>query len=357
MVRFNGDYSDYYDDTDEDYPEGKAVNATSSDSFDGTPVLADFMNDVNAAHIAMYEKAYGKRTGISGKADTQKSSQFADAVEKYVNDAVAAHADERGLSDGVHGATSEAVAGQLMTRDGMGRAQVAPPAENADVANKGYVDGRTKFRVNVTKDANLGSVATDGIIEVSAAESVKVSVGSAVAVGIEVRIYNVSEVAHTLEVNGEEFELAAGKEVTLYWAGRWKADCRISVDDVYVQYGGMKFPQELFPCTKWENISKDFEGEFFRVAGGNSASEITEYSGGVYAYKHQDDCMQGHRHNIAVGLWSVAQYSIGNGGDNTYGRNGPTVSSDPVAGNYGTPRVGSETRPVNSAIQLWRRVS
>ncbi len=139
MLKFNKNYSDYTDETDENYPEGKAVNASSSESYDGTPLLAEFMNDVNAAHIAMYEKAYGNRDGINGHADTQKASQFADAVAKYTDDKVKAHADERGLADGVHGATSEATPGQIVSRDQFGRAKVAAPVENDDIANKKWV--------------------------------------------------------------------------------------------------------------------------------------------------------------------------------------------------------------------------
>ena len=115
------------------------MNASSSESYDGTPLLAEFMNDMNAAHIAMYEKAHGSRDGINGKADTQKASQFADSVAKYTDDKVKAHADKRGLADGVHGATSEATPGQIVSRDQFGRAKVAAPIENDDIANKKWV--------------------------------------------------------------------------------------------------------------------------------------------------------------------------------------------------------------------------
>ena len=139
MLKLNQNYSDYTDETDVNYPEGKAVNASTSESYDGTPLLAEFMNDVNAAHIAMYEKAYGNRDGINGHADTQKASQFADAVAKYTDDKVKAHADKRGLADGVHGATSEATPGQIVSRDQFGRAKVAAPVDDTDIANKRWV--------------------------------------------------------------------------------------------------------------------------------------------------------------------------------------------------------------------------
>ena len=144
MLKLNSNYSDYTDETDENYPEGKAVNASSSESFDGTPLLAEFMNDVNAAHIAMYEKAYGSRGGISGQADTQKASQFADSVAKYTDDKVKAHADERGLTDGVHGATSEATPGQIASRDEFGNLKVGAAINDEDAVNKGDVEAMIK---------------------------------------------------------------------------------------------------------------------------------------------------------------------------------------------------------------------
>ena len=164
MLKLNSNYSDYTDETDVDYPEGKAVNASSSGSYDGTPLLAEFMNDVNAAHIAMYEKAHGSRDGINGHADTQKASQFADAIAKYTDDKVKDHADERGLADGVHGATSEATPGQIVSRDKFGRAKFGAPVDDNDAARKADVDkvqrnvDIVQRNFNALKDS-LGSAA------------------------------------------------------------------------------------------------------------------------------------------------------------------------------------------------------
>lgn len=140
MLKLNKNYSDYTDESDENYPEGKAVNATSSDSYDGTPILAELVNDLNAAHIAMYAKAYGSTEGISELPDNQKESQFADAVTKYVYDNIKKHADERGLSDNVHGATSEAVPGQICTRDELGNVEVGAAVKDTDAVNKKMFD-------------------------------------------------------------------------------------------------------------------------------------------------------------------------------------------------------------------------
>lgn len=174
MLKLNSNYSDYTDETDVNYPEGKAVNASSSESYDGTPLLAEFMNDVNAAHIAMYEKAYGSRDGISGQADTQKASQFADAVAKYTDDKVKAHADERGLADGVHGATSEATPGQIVSRDEFGRAKFGAPVDDTDAARKVDVD---------TVQGNLEELANS--LETAAGKSAGSAQGNVPLVGTD----------------------------------------------------------------------------------------------------------------------------------------------------------------------------
>lgn len=159
MLKLNKNYSDYTDETDAKYPEGKAINASTSESSDGTPLLADFMNDINAAHIAMYELAYGTRDGITGKADTQKASQFVDAVAKLVFDKIKAHADLRGLADGVHGATSEAIGGQIASRDGFGNISVGSAINDADAINLGDVN--QKFEDADLKEASHRDVDDD----------------------------------------------------------------------------------------------------------------------------------------------------------------------------------------------------
>ena len=156
MLKLNKNYSDYTD-VDTDYPEGKAINASSSESYDGTPLLAEFMNDINAAHIAMYAKAYGNTAGINGQPDTQKVSQFADAVAKLVIDKLKEHSDLRGLTDGVHGATADATAGQIVTRDAYGRAKFGAPNDDADAARKVDVD-TVQSNLNTVKNG-LGSAA------------------------------------------------------------------------------------------------------------------------------------------------------------------------------------------------------
>ena len=204
MIKLDQDYSEFTDMSDEDYPEGKAIDASTEESFDGTPILARLINDLNSAHIAMYEKAYGNRLGISGKPDTQKSSQFADAVAKYVDDRDKAHADKRGLTDGVHGATSKAVAGQIMSRDGYGRSKVGAPEEDDDIARKLEVDA---VQANLESfKSTLGTAA--GKTAGSAAGNVPL-VGT--ALGTTDKNIVVTDTAGKLKPSGTVLGSAAGK--------------------------------------------------------------------------------------------------------------------------------------------------
>lgn len=199
MLKLNENYSDYVDMDDVNYPEGKAVNASSSESFDGTPLLASFMNDVNAAHIAMYEKAYGNRDGIDGEADSQKASQFADAVAKYTDDKVSDHVGKRGLADGVHGATSEASAGQIATRDENGNLKVGTPIEGSQAANKDYVD--TKAPIDHASPETSYGVASASNYGHAKASSTTPKANGTAAVGTETGTFARGDHVHPLQTS------------------------------------------------------------------------------------------------------------------------------------------------------------
>lgn len=150
MLKLDKNYSDYTDETDSEYPEGKAVNASTSESFDGTPLLDSFMNNIIGAMQAMYKKAFGSTEGIDGNADTVNNSQFADAVAKYSDDRLATHADKRG--ENAHGATVAATPGQLAARDEYGNLQVGDAIEDEDAVN-------LKTAEQMFDDANIKEAA------------------------------------------------------------------------------------------------------------------------------------------------------------------------------------------------------
>lgn len=84
MFKINADYSDYYDATDSDFPVGKAIDATTADSIDGTPWLAKYFNQINGFFQALWYKAFGNFTGISGKPDNINVSDGLKAILQII---------------------------------------------------------------------------------------------------------------------------------------------------------------------------------------------------------------------------------------------------------------------------------
>lgn len=250
MIKLNQNYSDYTDKTDVNYPEGKAINASSSESFDGTPLLAEFMNDVNASHIAMYELAYGNRAGISGEADTQKNSQFAKAIAKYSDDRLNTHKNQRGLSDGVHGATSDATPGQIACRDSFGNIKVGDALDDADVVNKVYVDNH----INKTGTNAHGAKVEATAGKLAVRDSSGKLFGKTSATGSNPKISKTDELVSFTALYNALFP----------------------VGFVYTQYPGEKSPNELKMPGTWKEIK--FGGAFFRSKGGNAKAYTDPFS-------------------------------------------------------------------------------
>ena len=86
MIKIDQNYTDYRDDTDPKYPGGKAVNATTTESTNGTPLLADWMNDINGARQALFLEAFGDINKVSGKPDNAQESDVLRAVKKITQE-------------------------------------------------------------------------------------------------------------------------------------------------------------------------------------------------------------------------------------------------------------------------------
>ena len=86
MIKIDQNYTDYRDDTDPKYPGGKAVNATTAESTDGTPLLADWMNDINGARQAIFLEAFGDMDKVSGNPDNVQESDVLKAIKKIAKD-------------------------------------------------------------------------------------------------------------------------------------------------------------------------------------------------------------------------------------------------------------------------------
>jgi hypothetical protein len=84
MINLDFKYSDYIIWGAPGYPGGKAFDADSPDSINGTPYKADWMNDVNGFFQALIVAAYGNMDGISGEPDNADHSDRLAALFKVI---------------------------------------------------------------------------------------------------------------------------------------------------------------------------------------------------------------------------------------------------------------------------------
>ncbi|MBQ9238048.1 MAG: hypothetical protein IJ191_01835 [Treponema sp.] len=88
MIRIDSTYSEYFDSSDEKYPYGKAVDASTEDSSDGTEYKVRWMNDVIGAFSALFYRAFGKTTRKPlNEPDNIERSDIADAVVQLIETA------------------------------------------------------------------------------------------------------------------------------------------------------------------------------------------------------------------------------------------------------------------------------
>jgi len=88
MFRIGGDYSEYYDDEDPNYPGGKAIPASGPEKIDGTSWRCLLFNDIHGAKQAIYIAAFGSLDSITNNPDNANDSDILRAILKIINDKV-----------------------------------------------------------------------------------------------------------------------------------------------------------------------------------------------------------------------------------------------------------------------------
>jgi len=81
MFKIDRNYTQYRDETDPDYPGGKAVDAPSGDSVEGTQFDKRFFNQVFGFFQAAIIEAFGNLSQISGLPDSAKASDVLNALK------------------------------------------------------------------------------------------------------------------------------------------------------------------------------------------------------------------------------------------------------------------------------------
>lgn len=318
MIKLNRDYSDYTDLSDPNYPNGKAMDCSTDESYDGTPVLQSLVNDVKGALESVVNEAEGNLNGVSGNPDNIAASDFLNALKKLISTPDAAHAGLRGTD--AHGATVTATAGQLMARDANGRSKIAAPAVDADISNKKYVDdgdsaaknlenatgtlaashGGTGYTsLKATRNA-MGLGNTTGALPIANGGT-----GATTAAGAR-NALGLGNTTGALPVaNGGTGATDASTARTNLGLGNVRNEAySVPVGFTYFQLPGEKDPTELFPSTYiWAEITDKFSGLFFRAEGGNAKSFAT------CNYKVKTG--QNTQTDYTLNLESVAGISVG----------------------------------------------
>jgi hypothetical protein len=80
MFRVDKNYTQYRDETDQDYPGGKAIDAPSGDNVEGTQYDERFFNQVFGFFQAVILDAYGEMR-MSGVPDNANESEVLDALK------------------------------------------------------------------------------------------------------------------------------------------------------------------------------------------------------------------------------------------------------------------------------------
>lgn len=332
MIKLDKSYSDYTDETDEKFPAGKAVNASSSESYDGTPWLAEMMNDEHGARQAIYKAAYGSVDGLSGFPDNVDQSDTLNAIKKLIDDPDKEHADLRGSE--AHGATVAASPGQIVTRDEFGRAKVAAPLEDDDIARKKEIDELVKM----VKDAVIrkGFTYTQWPGELSPVE---------------------------LDLPGEWEDISykyAGLFMRVAGGEAVEFNKQLSV----LNQAGTELTFANGHGLTTQNLIINLEtGERRAVTGvnGNVVTVDKSFTSNLKTVLiGQQDQFQGHVHRTYMygsNDGGIAAVSVPRADKNDRNRYWYTDESYYGDAGYGTPRVGNETHPINLSFKVWKRVS
>lgn len=149
----------------------------------------------------------------------------------------------------------------------------------------------------------------------------------------------------------------------------------IPIGFIYIQYPNQTSPALLWPWATWTNTSSTYAGDFFRSEGGDASS----FESGEQAHQVQDHghaktesahthTDSGHTHPTGENISStgggatpaIVRATANLPGSFTTSSSTANLSSTTtgsVIGNPNSGNHGTETRPVNRTIRVWKRTA
>lgn len=129
----------------------------------------------------------------------------------------------------------------------------------------------------VSDNTTTTNVEFDAKLFIDAASTISLTLARGAYEGCKVTIINSTSFNQTLVPAGysEPATMLAKSIAKLVWNGTmWRNIAAPAVGKVVVQYPQEEAPGIIYPCTSWEEL--DYDGAFFRSAGGNADDFIEE---------------------------------------------------------------------------------
>jgi len=115
---------------------------------------------------------------------------------------------------------------------------------------------------------------------------------------------------------------------------------------IYTQYPEEQSPSEKGWYGTWTNVSSNYAGDFFRAEGGEALEFDTGEQGSLFG---------SHSHIMSVYNASAGSWSTNETFANGYFRTKGTWGNRAMWSSGGAG--GSETRPINKTIRIWKRTA
>lgn len=133
----------------------------------------------------------------------------------------------------------------------------------------------------------------------------------------------------------------------------------IPIGFIYIQYRNQSTPDILFGTDgKWQDVSAEYAGEFFRAVGGNSGSFGTTQTEGLPNITGMIDAVSGlFKSNFSNGAfsgggdWRFSPIQQNSGGGESAACYFSASSSNSIYG------ASTHVTPYNSAIRIWKKIS